>query len=243
MSTKSGTNAFHGNGAYMMRHEELDANTFENNAQNIAKRAVPRQRRRRFDRRSDPAQQAVLLQQLSRAAEQPDIDGADDRPHGARARRQLQPDVHPRREPAIPCRRASSIRSTSCRKGPDLFRRVEFPNAIIPNPDPYALRMFSFYPLPNRTPDDVFNTEQLRGDDDADGAAAQLEQPGRLQFKQPLDLRQRRHLVRRDHHAATVRRRALQRRRRHPRRQEPVHPDWATRSCSARRSCSTSATG
>ena len=50
-------------------------------------------------------------------------------------------------------------------EGPDLYRRVEIPNAIIPNPNPFALRMFSFYPLPNRTPDDVFNTEQLRGDD------------------------------------------------------------------------------
>ena len=28
MSTKSGTNAFHGNGVYMMRNEHLDANTF-----------------------------------------------------------------------------------------------------------------------------------------------------------------------------------------------------------------------
>ncbi len=38
MSTKSGTNAFHGNGAYMLRHEGLDANSFSNNAQNIPKR-------------------------------------------------------------------------------------------------------------------------------------------------------------------------------------------------------------
>ena len=45
--------------------------------------------------------------------------------------------------------------------GPDLYRRREIPNAIITNPDPYALRMFSFYPLPNRTPDDVFNTNNF----------------------------------------------------------------------------------
>ena len=46
-------------------------------------------------------------------------------------------------------------------EGPDLFRRVEIPNAIIPNPDPAALRMYSFYPLPNRTPDDVYNTNNF----------------------------------------------------------------------------------
>ena len=47
-------------------------------------------------------------------------------------------------------------------EGPDLFRRAEFPNAIIPNPDPYALRMFGFYPMPNRTPEDVFNRTTSR---------------------------------------------------------------------------------
>ena len=45
--------------------------------------------------------------------------------------------------------------------GPDLFQRREFPNAIIPNPDPYALRMYSFYPMPNRTPEDAFNTNNF----------------------------------------------------------------------------------
>ena len=42
-------------------------------------------------------------------------------------------------------------------EGPDLYRRVEVPNAVITNPDPFALRMLGFYPLPNRTPDDVYN--------------------------------------------------------------------------------------
>jgi trimeric autotransporter adhesin len=46
-------------------------------------------------------------------------------------------------------------------EGPDLFRRAEFPNAIIPNPYPFAVRIYSFYPLPNRTPDDEFNTNNF----------------------------------------------------------------------------------
>ena len=43
----------------------------------------------------------------------------------------------------------------------DLYRRAEIPNAIIPNPDPYSAWMYSYYPLPNRTPDDVFNTNNF----------------------------------------------------------------------------------
>ena len=46
--------------------------------------------------------------------------------------------------------------------GPDLFQRALIPNAIIPNPNPYALKMYSFYPAPNRTPDDVFNTNNFQ---------------------------------------------------------------------------------
>ena len=34
---------------------------------------------------------------------------------------------------------------------------VRFPNAITPNPNPYAVHMYSFYPEPNRTPDDPSN--------------------------------------------------------------------------------------
>src|SRR5258706_4527168 len=40
----------------------------------------------------------------------------------------------------------------------DLYQRAPYPNAIIPNPNPFAVHMYSFYPLPNRTPDDVYNT-------------------------------------------------------------------------------------
>ena len=46
--------------------------------------------------------------------------------------------------------------------GPDLFQRAAIPNAIIPNPNPYALKMYSFYPAPTRIPDDVFNTNNFQ---------------------------------------------------------------------------------
>ena len=39
----------------------------------------------------------------------------------------------------------------------DLYQRAPFPNAIIPNPNPYTVHMYSFYPSPNRTPDDPTN--------------------------------------------------------------------------------------
>ncbi len=46
--------------------------------------------------------------------------------------------------------------------GPDLYQRAAIPNAIIPNPSKYGLKMYSFYPAPNRTPDDVYNRNNFQ---------------------------------------------------------------------------------
>jgi hypothetical protein len=43
--------------------------------------------------------------------------------------------------------------------GPNLYRRMPIPNNIIPNPNQYALKLFSYYPDPNRTPIDVYNNQ------------------------------------------------------------------------------------
>ena len=96
MSTKSGTNAFHGQGVYMMRHEGLDREQLLQQRQGDPEARVPRQRRRRFGRRPDHPRQAVLLLELSRAAQQPERDAAADGSHRARTGGQLQPVVHPR---------------------------------------------------------------------------------------------------------------------------------------------------
>jgi hypothetical protein len=42
--------------------------------------------------------------------------------------------------------------------GPSLYQRTSVPNAIIPNPNPVALSLFSNYPDPNRMPTDVYNS-------------------------------------------------------------------------------------
>jgi hypothetical protein len=160
MSTKSGTNAFHGQGIYMMRHEGLDANAFANNAQNIAKREFrvndaggsiggPIIRSKLFffssyhGLRND--QSATQLMTVPTALE--------------RVGNFSQTSIRDEAGNAVPARIFDPFNVVQ--EGPDLYRRVEFPNAIISNPDPFALRMFSYYPLPNRTPDDVFNTNNF----------------------------------------------------------------------------------
>jgi hypothetical protein len=160
MSTKSGTNAFHGSGAYMLRHEGLDANTFSNNAQGIPKREFrvhdsggslggPIMKSKLFFfssyhlLRND--QTSTNLSTVPTALE--------------RVGNFSQTKIRDESGNPVAARVFDPWNVTQL--GPDLFQRREFPNAIIPNPDPYALRMYSFYPMPNRTPEDAFNTNNF----------------------------------------------------------------------------------
>ena len=160
MSTKSGTNAFHGNGVYMLRHESLDANTFANNAQNIDKRPF------RVDDAGGSIGGPILRNKLFFFSSY----------HGLRNNQTttslmtvptalervgnfsqtLKPD-----ENGNPIRARIFDPFSVTQINADLYRRAEIPNATIPNPDPYALRMFGYYPMPNRTPDDVYNTNNF----------------------------------------------------------------------------------
>ncbi len=156
MSTKSGTNAFHGNGTYMLRDDQFEANTFENNARNIAKRPFrvddvggsiggPILRNKMFFFSSYHGlrnnQTSTALMTVPTALE--------------RVGNFSQTFIRDEAGNPVPARIFDPFNVVQ--EGPDLFRRAEFPNAIIANPDPYTLRMFGFYPLPNRTPEDAFN--------------------------------------------------------------------------------------
>jgi hypothetical protein len=160
MSTKSGTNAFRGQGVYMMRHEGLDANSFSNNAQDIPKREFrvndaggsiggPILRNKLFFFSSYHGlrnnQSSTQLMTVPTALE--------------RVGNFSQTFIRDESGNPVPARIFDPFNVVQ--EGPDLFRRAEFPNAIIPSPDPFALRIFSFYPLPNRTPDDAFNTNNF----------------------------------------------------------------------------------
>lgn len=157
MSTKSGTNQFHGQGTYMARHEALDANSFQNNAMRIAKQPFrvndiggavggPILRDKLFfftsyhQLRFNNAM--TMLQTVPTALE--------------RVGNFSQTFIRDEGGNPIPAQIFDPFNVVQ--EGPDLYRRLPIPNATIPNPNPFAVKMLGYYPLPNRTPDDVFNT-------------------------------------------------------------------------------------
>ena len=160
MSTKSGTNSFRGAGTYLARHEALDANSFSNNAQGIAKREFrvddvggslggPIRKNKIFFFSSYHGlrnnQQSTTLATVPTALE--------------RIGNFSQTFI--RDENGNPVAAHIYDPFNVVQEGPDLYRRVEIPNAIIPNPNPAGVKMYSYFPMPNRTPDDVYNTNNF----------------------------------------------------------------------------------
>ena len=160
MSTKSGTNTFHGSGGYMLRHQGLDANTFSNNAQGIPKRDF------RVDDAGGSVGGPVLRNKLFFFSSYHVLRNDQDTTSLLTVPTALErvgnfSQTFIRDENGNPVRARIFDPFNVTQINSDLYRRAEIPNAIIPNPDPYAVRMYSYYPLPNRTPDDVFNTNNF----------------------------------------------------------------------------------
>jgi trimeric autotransporter adhesin len=161
MSTKSGTNQFHGQSDYTLRNEALNANNMYNNANGIARPAFKvnefggalggpiikdklfffsSYHYLRHNRGSTSLMTVPTAREAMGDFSQTFIQDANGSP--------------------VPAQIFDPYNVNQL--GPDLFQRTAIPNAVIPNPNAYALKWMTFYPTPNRTPDDAFNTNNFR---------------------------------------------------------------------------------
>ncbi|MFB3777755.1 MAG: TonB-dependent receptor domain-containing protein [Bryobacteraceae bacterium] len=161
MNTRSGTNDFHGAATYRLRNEALKANTFSNNANMIARPPFkvnelggsvggPILRDKLFFFSSyhwvrHNRGNAILLSVPTALERQGNFS---------------QTKIREASGAAVPAQIFDPWNVTQL--GPDLFRRTPIPGAIIPNPNPAALKAYGYYPDPNRTPDDAFNTNNFQ---------------------------------------------------------------------------------
>src|SRR5690242_14416271 len=161
MSTKSGTNQFHGQADYTNRNEALNANNMYNNANGIPRQAFKVNEFGgavggpiRKDKLFFFSSYHYLMHNRATTS-------LMTVPTPAEARGDFSHTfIRDANGSPVPAQIYDPFNVTQL--GPDLYERAIIPNAIIPNPNPYALKMYSFYPGPNRTPDDVFNTNNFQ---------------------------------------------------------------------------------
>lgn len=155
MITKGGTNQFHGGVYYRNRNEALNANTFLNNADGIA-----RQRFRVNDFGGSVGGPIIhdklfFFTSYERLLHNDTPEWLLTVPTAAQRTgdfsHTLTPDFNGQ-PTAVVIYNPFSVTQV----GPNLYQRAPYPNAIIPNPSPYALKLMSIYPLANRAPTDLF---------------------------------------------------------------------------------------
>lgn len=186
LSTKSGSNQYQGQATYMLRHDALDAKTFE-------------------DKRNNQPKPPFRVDDVGAAVGGPIL---RDKLFFFSSYHVLRHDRGTNQLMTVPTERErvgdfsqTFIRDESgnpiparifdpwnvVQIGPNLYQRQEIPNAIIPNPDPHALLIYSFYPMPNRTPDDVFNTNNFE--------ASTVQTVRRHSLNNRIDFRHGRHAI------------------------------------------------
>jgi len=162
MSTRSGTNQYHGEVDYRLRNEALNANTNSNNANAIKRPAF------KVNEIGGAVGGPIKKNELFFFTSYHYIDHN----RGSTTLTTVPTDLEKKGDFSQTNIRSATGQPTPAQIfdpfnvtqiGTNLYQRAAIPNAIIPNPNPYALLMDSYYPEPNRAPDDAFNTNNFQG--------------------------------------------------------------------------------
>ena len=167
-TTKGGTNNYHGDLQLMMRNEALNANSFSNNHQGIRRPtyrllqgggavggpvSIPHLYSGKDKLfffvsflRLTHSDAVTLLTTVPTALE--------------RQGNFSQTLVKEKNGQAVPVHIYNPYSVTQLSS--TLYQRAQYPNAIITNPNQYGLKLLQGYPMPNATPQDVFNTNNYR---------------------------------------------------------------------------------
>ncbi|HWC95942.1 MAG TPA: carboxypeptidase regulatory-like domain-containing protein [Candidatus Sulfopaludibacter sp.] len=158
-STKSGTNQFHGQVDYMLRNEALNGNTNSNKANGLARSAF------KVNQFGGAVSGPIIKNKLffftsyhylrfNQGQNYLQTVPTDLERVGNFSQSMLS-----NAGAFVPVQVFNPFSVTQL--GTDLYQRAPFPNAIITNANPYTVHIYSFYPKPNRTPDDPTNVNNF----------------------------------------------------------------------------------
>lgn len=164
ITTKSGTNQFHGSVFDQIRNEALNANTFGNNAQGVARGPYKLNQFGASGGGPIIKDKAFFFVSYEGFRFKRSQDGFLTVPTPAERLGDFSKTLINDNGVPTPLRLFDPFNVTQI--GSNLFQRAEVPNADIRNlprgVDPFALKILSFYPQPNSPPIDVYNTNNYR---------------------------------------------------------------------------------
>jgi hypothetical protein len=158
-STKSGTNQYHGQADYMLRNEALNANTNSNKANGLARSAF------KVNQFGGAVSGPIIKNKLFFFTSYHFLmfnqgqNYLQTVPTDLERKGNFSQTLLSNAGAFVPVQVYNPFSVTQL--ATDLYQRAPFPNAIIPNPNPYTLHIYSFYPAPNRTPDDPTNVNNF----------------------------------------------------------------------------------
>ncbi|HEY3841472.1 MAG TPA: TonB-dependent receptor [Bryobacteraceae bacterium] len=161
MSTKSGTNAFHGSAYYRMRNEDFNANSFYNNANGVARSQF------RVNDFGGTVGGPVIKDKLFFFTSY-ELLLHDDTPQWTLTVPTAQQRVGDFSQTVISGTNGVATPVTIwdpnnvvANPSTNVYQRAPYPGNVIPNPSPYALKIMSIYPLPNKPPTNAFGANNF----------------------------------------------------------------------------------
>lgn len=170
MITKSGTNEFHGSANYRLRNEALNANGLYNNQRGIARAKY------RVNEYGGSFGGPVIIPKLFNGKDKlfffasfVRVTYSDPVNVLTRVPTKLerigdfsQTNVADNAGNPVPVQLFNPFTAMPYQGSNQVFERQPYPNSVIPNPDPYGVKLLSSYPLPNSTPTDLFGNNNYR---------------------------------------------------------------------------------
>jgi len=170
MITKSGTNEFHGTLNYRLRNEALNANGLSNNQRGI-RRAKYRVNEAGgsiggpviIPRLINGKDKAFFFASFSRVTRVNPLDVLTRVPTERERNGDFsQTKVADNAGNPVPVQIFDPFTATPYQGSATVFQRQPYPNAIIPNPDVFGLKILQAYPMPNSPPTDAFDSNNYR---------------------------------------------------------------------------------
>ena len=166
VTTKSGSNQFHGSASERLRNEALNANSFGNNQLSVARPAFKVNTYGGTIGGPIKKDRVFFFASYEGLKHSQNVDYFATVPTALERKGDFSKTLVNVGGTPAPLALFDPFNVTQA--APDIYQRAPVPNSIIPNPDPYIMKMYSYYPLPNTPPLDVYQTQNyyLRGKQD-----------------------------------------------------------------------------